>query len=333
MIPQREYGSRGRRDSRGRSVHREREGSRSILQLVLAQPVPYNAPSITHQMSKRALIFSLGFTGLLLLLGYYKYDSDMTAWTKVRESLNRLLSGIQFEPIIMLRSKLADADAAISWYQSAGRIFPLDHAVHIQNAKRGLSYLDISIDGAKSIHSWEEMERSYRDVTKWIPRTCYGERLYFDREYIKGGFAVAGTMLIREAAGSPPPDLKAYEPLDLQKESSECQKAHREKAKVEADRRAREAAAHQGKWRYHVLIDNPDYCLMDVTADGQIVFVSSEVERRIHVDAQNDVSLSDVFCIGSPGRSLRIEVNGKLVTPKWQEDTYRRHTAVIAPPN
>jgi hypothetical protein len=69
---------------------------------------------------------------------YRQYSVDMAAWSQVQQSLIRLSSGIEFEPIITLRSKLADADAAMKTYESEFHIFSPQHQRRLESGKRGV---------------------------------------------------------------------------------------------------------------------------------------------------------------------------------------------------
>src|ERR1039457_1198257 len=94
---------------------------------------------------------SIVLIAVTALIGYQKYSADNAAWTKVQESLTRLSSGIEFEPIISLRSKLADTDAAIKTYQSQFRLFHSSTS-SLVSAKRGIQYMAISLEDDKTIN-------------------------------------------------------------------------------------------------------------------------------------------------------------------------------------
>ena len=202
------------------------------------------------QHSRLPTVFVLAALSLGAL-GYYEYSSDMAAWNQVQQSLTRLTSGIQFEPIITLRSKIADTDAAIKTYQSAFHVFPKGHEARLALGMRGIQYLAIAIDNAKDIDSWNDMSK-YPDVTKFVRRTCDGAHLEeFSKETIKDAFALAGSFLVKEAAGQASEgEVQAgtrgfYPVLDFVKETRECKENHYEAVKIIPDKKNQKAHATQ----------------------------------------------------------------------------------------
>jgi hypothetical protein len=94
-----------------------------------------------------------GLIGFLLLMvigviGDRQYSSEVAAWNNVHESLTRLSSGISYEPIIALRSKIADTDAVLKIYESKPHIFVRGRYRTLESARRGLQYMDMAIENA-----------------------------------------------------------------------------------------------------------------------------------------------------------------------------------------
>ena len=182
-------------------------------------------------------------------LGYYEYSSDMAAWNQVQQSLTRLTSAIQFEPIITLRSKIADTDASMKIYQSAFHIFPNGHESRLGLGMRGIRYLGIAIDDAKDIESWNDMSK-YPEVTRFASRICDGDHLFFNKETIKHAFALVGSSLIKEAAGETSEEEVQvrsggfYPVLDFAKETRVCKETHYSAVKI-SDKKGQKARAAQ----------------------------------------------------------------------------------------
>jgi hypothetical protein len=127
---------------------------------------------------------------MLIVAGcLYKYASDVAEWRKVQDALVRLQSGIKYESVLALRSKLADADAAIEEFRSGWRVFPLGHKERVSDAKTGLSYLSMALDpdaiGGTTL-------TLYPDVAKFVPRFCISDKATFNGSDAALGFATLG---------------------------------------------------------------------------------------------------------------------------------------------
>lgn len=265
----------------------------------------------------------------------------MKAWNQVQQSLARLSSGIQFEPVIMLRSKMADADAAIKGFESDFRIFPADKKERVDAGKRGIRYLDIALNDAKGINRWEDMAH-YAEVTRWIPRSCAGDKLTaFSRETVKETFAISGSYLIRKAAGEVTDkgwedvaEGAFFSTLELSKETAECQQQYAsamKKAEEEKKATAKKADEEKKAAKYHIDVYNPENCLMTAYADGKQVFHGFDPGSRFHLDANKEARLSEVSCQDNPANSIRVKINGHDYVLNWVKKGYSEYTAVLAP--
>jgi TonB family protein len=281
----------------------------------------------------RFLVISVLAATLVGALCCYEYYSDIAAWNQVQLSLTRLTSGIRFEPIITLRSKIADTDAAIRTYQSSFHVFPAGHEARLQRGIRGLQYLGIAIDNAEDVNSWNDMSK-YPEVTKFVPRTCNADDLIFPKESIKNAFAMMGSSLVKEAAGEADEKeiqtrtLGFYPVLDLAKETKGCKERHDAATKISDEKKKEAYAVHLAKWKYHIDVLNPSTCLINAYTDGQEVAPS--VAARFHLDANKEAHLDGVFCSEeSPDRLISVTVNGAKFKPDWESDGGVAYSAML----
>lgn len=281
----------------------------------------------------RVLVISTLAAILLGGVGCYEYYSDMAAWNQVQQSLTRLTSGIRFEPIITLRSKIADTDAAIRTYQSSFHIFPAGHEERLELGIRGLQYLGIAIDNAEGVDSWNDMSK-YPEVTKFVPRTCDGDELVFPKEAIKNAFAMMGSSLIKEAAGEAEEKeiqtrtIGFYPALDFAKETRACKERHDAAGKIFDEKKKEAYAVHQAKWKYHIDVLNPSMCLINAYTDGQEAAPS--LATHFHLDANKEAHLDGVFCSDkSPDQLISVTIDGARFEPNWESDGGVGYSAVL----
>ena len=71
----------------------------------------------------------------------------------------------------------ADTDATIKTYQSRFHLFST-HAFALESANRGIRYLAIALDDAKTTCTWDDM-KDYSDVAPLVEHGCAGEQLVF----------------------------------------------------------------------------------------------------------------------------------------------------------
>lgn len=265
-------------------------------------------------------------SGLLVALGgvAFKYFADLKAWQQVEQSITRLSSGVKFEPIITLRSKMADSDAAIKTYESGHHLFPLGHKERLEGVKKGIRYLDIAVAGAKEIDGWKDMATNYAEVTRFVPRVCSKGTLVFDKDLARLGFGLGGSYLIREFVQEVSDDERKhwreglYPPIDLARETADCQKQHADALRKAADAEKAVAAAHQAKWKYHIDVENKHNCLVGAIADGQRV-ISQVIRARLHLDANREAFLLEVWCDGDrdPADAIKVRINGSEHELHW----------------
>ncbi len=236
----------------------------------------------------------------------------------------------------MLRSKMADADAAIKGFESNLRIFPLNQKDRLQTAKRGIHYLDIALNDAKGIGGWEDMTR-YLEVTKFTPRSCLGADLAFNREKIKEAFAFSGSYFVRDAAGEVRDEDRnvwqkgIFPTLRLSEETAGCQQQYTAATRKAEEEKKAAAVAHQAKWKYHIDVYNPESCSMSAYADGKKVADVIRRSTRFHLDANVEAHLSDVFCVSLTPNSIRVKINGYEYDLHWVRSGNIYHTAQLAP--
>ena len=206
---------------------------------------------------------------------YREYTSDVTSQT-ARQALIRVDSGVQYDSVINLRSKIADADAAVTTFELGRHLFFRDAAEQMEVAKRGLAYIDIAIDDAKEIRGWSDME-GYKDVTTWVPRTCVDGELVFEPALVVQPFLAIGHDLVRQAVGEAAllPSKPLTAPLDYSKESTDCVHIKETQAREAAAKTAAKAQltlqqeqAEDAKWKDNVQIFNPDGCEFAPYHDG-----------------------------------------------------------------
>jgi hypothetical protein len=260
-----------------------------------------------RRLTSTVILTGMLFAGILGLV-MYKYRTDKTAWKQVQSGLVRLRSGIQFESVIALRSRLADADAAIKLYGSGWRVYPAEHDRRIRDAETALVYLNSALDwqtrsvtietyvGPTAVYALGHLPN---DVTSRFQRSCIGGEISFGGTALASAFGAAGISLLERAEYPIPRTLSADEtfaPLNLEMEESECRRqetarkenqariaaenvAQREaerknQARIAAEKVAQKEAARKkywSKWVYHVELELQaldDVCAGEVYADG-----------------------------------------------------------------
>lgn len=253
---------------------------------------------------KRFVITFVAFMAAACASLTVKYFSDENAWQKAQDSLIRLHSGMQYESILMVRSRLADADAAVEDYASRWRIFPLDHLGQVQDARKGISYLSNALDWSSKADSAPGSDTdqadalalaAYPDVTSSIPRWCEDGQLAFDARVAVADFGIYGNYWIELAEGKedklpagPESPLNPTRELQQCREQQEAQvkaqndavKArldalHARAAEAEAKQRAQDAAAEAkeaaflAKYPYEVELSSYYPCSFALSVDGQ----------------------------------------------------------------
>jgi len=289
--------------------------------------------------SRRILVLlSLAAIVSAEVIGYRHYKSDMAAWRVVQQALGNLHSALERAPAARIATPIASARAAVDAFAASAHRFPRDHRVRLQAAERGLHYLGLAADGAKSIRNWEAMT-AYSDVTKLLPRGCDGDHLAFSPALISEAFAVAGSYFIREATSATSQQERNnwqqgfYSPLDLPKETAACRRLDGATIRVAAEISRASAPAHIAKWRYHIDISNPAGCLMTPYSDDQVIPVPHSEIYRFHLDANRRARLEKVFCNpAKPGDAIAVRINGQSYDPVWLlDDSGINYTTQLVP--
>jgi hypothetical protein len=234
----------------------------------------------------------------------YKYYSDKTAWEKIQSELVRLQSGLEFESVIALRSRIADTDAVLKMYTTEWRIYPPHRVERVQKAEKSLTYINFALDWQTRSSDDQPSARTlekYPDVTTSIRRSCVADKLFISSSEVAAAFVIAGRSLLENSEYPPTSESSIslthqFAPLDFDKEAADCRRqeitraenATRQEtaykqaivAQREADRRK-----YWSRWRYHVEIELQvpnEVCAGDVIVDDTerhtLRLVSSDLE-------------------------------------------------------
>jgi hypothetical protein len=254
---------------------------------------------------------------------YREYTSEVTSLNTARQALIRVDSGVQYHSVMNLRSKIADADAAVTTFRLHRHVFLRSY--QLDSAKRGLTYLDIALDDAKAIRDWRDMD-AYLDVTAFAafgPRVCSEGHLLFWPAMVVQPFMEIGRDLVRKAVGESPllAPNGAVPVLDYAKESAACVQAQEVEIREADARKAADEArkqADEAKWKYHVQISNPDGCGFAPYQDGNRGPRSNAIAFYFH--ANDSVGLVDAVCVHgerNPASHLAVTINGKRIDVDW----------------
>ena len=293
---------------------------------------------------------------LLILAGFsIKYESDEDAWQKEQDALVRLRSGMQYESILMVRTRLADADAAVEDYASRQRIFPLRHTGAVKDARKAIDYFSEALewnqkatsDAGVDVDQGDLMKlASYLGVTKSVARSCQNGELAVSPQTVAAIFALYGAYWTGAAEGrsevrpegpNPPlePDrelqqcrhaqLLAVQAQDAANKAKEEALAAAEKEKEEAAK-AREEAFLAG-YPYQVELSSYYACSFVLSIDGQAkTFIKVNVGMpdsfRMHGSAAIENASCDVYSADRPPyrtaqSEITVKVNGSPYLPKW----------------
>jgi hypothetical protein len=280
--------------------------------------------TIVH-VGRILLLFLLAATIAVEVVGYRQYQSDMTEWRVVEQSLGNLHAALEHEPAARLAVPIAGARSAVETFAAAAHRFPRDHSARLQAAERGLEYLAIAADSAQSIRSWEAMS-VYPDVTKLLPRGCDGDHLAFSPALISEAFGVAGSYFIKEAINGATQQERNnwqqgfYPPLDLAKETALCERVDQAIVRV-ADVSKAGGSGHNARWKYQIEVSNPTGCLMTLYSDDEIIPIPHSQVYRFHLNANRKARLEKVFCDSEkPANAIAVTVNGESFDPVWLLD-------------
>lgn len=262
-----------------------------------------------------AVIFAAAILSAALWC-YREYSSEVTSLSTARQALIRVDSGVQYESVINLRSKIADADAAVTTFELGRHLFLRGAAERMDGAKRGLAYIDIAIDDAKEIRGWSDME-GYTDVTTWVPRTCVDGELVFVPAIVVQPFMEIGRDLVRKALGESPllTPNGVVPVLDYAKESAACAEAQEVEVRA-ADARKQ---AVEAKWKYHIQISNPEGCGFAPYQDGDRGPQTFATAFYFH--ANDSVGIVDAVCLqgerNPASHHVAVTINGKRTDVDW----------------
>jgi hypothetical protein len=282
-----------------------------------------------------AIVLTISAAATLL----YKYQTDRTAWMRVQEKLLRVQSGLQYETILALRSVLADTDAAVKNFSTDWRIYPPDHDRRVEEAEKAVSYLGLALnwetknatreDATVDADELQEVGK-YADVTTFVPRSCGSGRLVVNSQAVAVAFVTRGMVLIQRAEyplapNSPQLPLNGkFGPLDVSKETAQCQeweadaqKAAAERTRAEQARQKAERERYWAQFRYRVELRVYTTCSFDLYIDGKHTLHQSSDEASVF-GATGSVRVENVQCTVRPRDAISVSVNGQQYQPKWQ---------------
>lgn len=262
----------------------------------------------------------------------YKYESDKTAWSEVQSKLIRLDSGLQYEPIVLLRSKLADADASSKEYSLHKHIFPPRNTQRISDAEQAISYLDAALTlqaDNESLISGEMLEslEKYGVAMTLVPRRCVNGYLQLDSSSAQSALYSEGLSFLRRAESSdtlpwhPTSIVGEYPQLDFVAEQEKCWEQEQSAQRQLIEKREAAERAQWLPWRYHVEIKtSSEYCAFASYTDGNgAVFSYVSNDDVADIGVNKSLALGSVVCRGraSPPDAIRVRVNGKPVKLNW----------------
>ena len=275
---------------------------------------------------RRFLLLSIFIATIAVeAIGYRGYRSDVAAWRPVGRSLAQLQLAVEQQPAAGLTAQIAAARAAVEAFAASPHRFPRDHGTRLRAAERGLAYLAIAAQEARSIRTWESMT-AYPDVTRLSPRVCDGDHLSFSRALISEAFGVAGLSLIKQAVSvkidqnDTDRQQGFYGPLDLARETAACKRLDRNAMQVAANAAAA-VSLQSGREKYRIEISNPTGCLMTPYSDDQAIPIPHSQIYRFHFPAARKARIEKVFCnSGKPADSIVVSINGRRCDPAWLLD-------------
>ena len=281
---------------------------------------------------KKDVIATTLAVALSLGLIFYKYSVDEAAWQRAQDAIVRLRSGMQYESLLMVRTRLADADAAVEDYVSQWRVFPMNHQSLLQAAHTGISYSSEALDWSTRPASENSLDTDpadaqllsrYLDVSTSLPRWCENGQLAFDPRVVAADFRVYGDYYLELSEGKNREKLHGSElPLNADRELKGCQQKQidavkaqnaalarkllsmREQASVKRAKDDAEAAAEKAqeeaflaKYPFEVELSSYYPCSLSLSIDGQAasrVILSSGIEKSFRI--QRSADLEDAIC-------------------------------------
>jgi hypothetical protein len=297
-------------------------------------------------MRKTGVITAIVVT--VILIGCYKYISDESAWSKVEESVIRVQSGLQYESLLLLRSKLADADAAIHDYSSERRFFPIDNERRISEAQNGIFDLGIAIDADRNSGANADaatlvaIDARHPNVSTFIPRMCSDGSVSADASSVASAFVQQAIAFFKLATNDQNQQTGApsgsYPRFDMEGETRKCKEelaravqqaaeaAEARKRDAEARQKEAIAAAEEKKrlywsqFRYHVQLSSFTICTFHTDID-QLQSGPTTIEGgTLDFGVNRSFTLSHADCEGEtdPSAFIRITINGQPYLTKWE---------------
>jgi hypothetical protein len=207
---------------------------------------------------------AVAIAAVLLALGsaLYKCQVDNSAWQRADESLIRLRSGLQFETLLQLRSKLADADAALSYYTSKWRVLPVRHKDRVRLASRAISDLGLAIDLATSgdqVLNADELRivsREHPEAVILISRDCSAGKLSASASAASAALVTLGRELLESAldgskpSAALPAEMRTLAYIDTQ--ARECEERQAETEERQAKEKQETESKYWASFRYRV---------------------------------------------------------------------------------
>jgi hypothetical protein len=286
---------------------------------------------------------AVAIAAVLLALGsaLYKCQVDNSAWQQADESLIRLRSGIQFETLIQLRSKLADADAALSYYTSKWRVLPVRHKDRFRLASRAISDLGLALDlasGGNQVLGADELRilsREHPDAVSLVPRNCSDGKLTASESSVSTVLVTLGRDLLENAIdGSKasavlPAGMNTVAYIDTQ--IRQCQELQAETEEHQAKEKQEAESKYWASFRYRVDLSivsaAAGSCTFYLSVDDAAVYKETlSADRPFEYGVHRTMELNGTQCNGaaSPSDVIRVKVNERPYQPAWGA-----HRAVI----
>jgi hypothetical protein len=282
---------------------------------------------------KSAVVAVAGIIIALSCAVGYKWRADERAWDSARSALVRLDSGVSYESLIQLRSRLADADAAVRNYAFDRRFFPLQHKMLVSNAQRGISYIGYALDWQTKSSAEPRvgeaglsiLEQRYPDVVPSFYSTCVNGEIFIPDASVEQSFIGTGVGIVRATEAKSVFIPSAPAPVfSRQKAKQECdvQYAAEQKAKIAQEKTAAEKYWSQFRYRVRLTLrpHQPGTCVADVDADHRR-FQSIELypDRTQQFGANRTMELEQVTCYGAmiPKDVIAVTVNEQPAVSRW----------------
>ncbi len=266
----------------------------------------------------------------------YRTNGRNRDWQETARSLVRLEAGIEHEPKLLLRGKIADAAASLEWCVRSGR--KRDKETRVQMARRAISHLEgaLRYEETTTTTTLELTTVALDDFDRTdLVIECRRGKLYTSEAALAYARLRAARRLLAMVSKSD--HMLFSSSINYAQEKAKCQqewKADQEKRaaetaqQVEAKRLAEKQAAekrarHRKEWPLHVDLNPLSYSHIIIAADGKKVF-DDWTSHPLHLDAKGEMVVEV-----SNTSDIQIKVNGLPWEADWRQTPAGRHSARI----